>query len=223
MSELEVQNLHSKSITGFAPVIASAELNVLRNFAFGHWRGANRLAKLLKDHEEAHEGEEFGQQFEDGRSFATAAILMAFAAMEAGVYELQLALKTPEPIQKAVENTGLIARLNATLTHHNKPLFEKGSLLGQRVELLRRIRNNLAHAKAEWSNENAKHVSLGEAIKSAKLKLNPFLPGGEPVFPLGIMSAGVAQWAADCAKEFLNDINQRADRKPVVTQENSGV
>lgn len=220
MAKLQIHNLQAQSIVGEAPDIARAELSVLRNFAFGHWRAARKMADLLAEHEKAHAREEFGPQFEDARSFASSAILMAYAAMEAGLDELQLTLGTPAAPQSPFVTGKLIDRLNASLKHHGKPRLVKGGKLGQKVDLLRRIRNALAHPKAEWSGANPKHVKLGDRVKNAKLVLNPFLPGGEPVFPMGIMSAGVARWAADTARDFLNDINNRADLKLVVTDRN---
>ena len=43
---------------------------------------------------------------------------------------------------------------------------------------------------------------------------------GSAALSLGVMSAGVAKWAADCACDFLNDINGKAGLKPIVTPEN---
>lgn len=222
MAEREVHHVVALSFSTESPDIASAHARVLRNFAFGHWRAARRFADLLEAHEAAHAGEEFGAQFEDARTFATGAILTAYAAMEAGLNELQIALGTPAQARDATKNGKLIDRLNATLAHHGRAALTKGGRLGRNVELLRGLRNALVHPRAEWDDETATHQALSRKVKSAKLPLNPFLPGGELVFPLGVMSAGVARWAAETAEQFLNGARASAKLPPVIGPDNRG-
>jgi hypothetical protein len=178
-------------------------------FSLPHVAAAEHFAEQLRAHEAAHATGSFGPSWEYSRWYASAAILLSSSSMEAAVDETQDDLKMPEQLVKPVRLKGLWTRVAAVIEYVGAEPFEEGQKEYDSADLLRSLRNGLAHPKAEWSDALQSHKELTERINKEGLPLSPFLPDPTTAFPLGCMSAGVATWSAATARRFIKEFRKR--------------
>jgi hypothetical protein len=127
--------------------------------------------------------------------------------MDAALYEAHLANNTPRSVMEPLERASFFAGVGAVYglkgleppTNDTEP-WESG-------KLLRAMRNALVHGKAEWASDDGSHAKLSRRITTAKLPMSPFVPIHGPAFPLGCMSAGVAEWAAETAGAVIRQMS----------------
>lgn len=179
-------------------------------------KAAEHFASELRDHEKANEGKVFGPEWERSRWYASAAILLSFSAMEAALDETEDDLSIPDALLRPLQRSPFWDRVGAVLAHIGAEQMDKGCEPSQSADLLRLLRNGLAHPKAEWFDERTTHKTLTDRVNGAHLPLSPFIPDPEKAFPMGCMSAGVAAWAADTARRFIRDFRERCGLKSAV-------
>lgn len=189
--------------------VMEAHARTRAGFSLPHLQAAEHFAEQLRDHETAHAGAEFGPPWERSRWYASAAILLSFSAMEAAVDETEDDLRIPEPLLAAFQRAPFWDRVGAVLAYKGATQFERGREPFQSADLLRLLRNGLAHPKAEWFDERTTHKTLTDRVNGARLPLSPFIPDPEKAFPLGCMSAGIAQWSAETARSFIREFRHR--------------
>jgi hypothetical protein len=131
--------------------------------------------------------------------------LLAFSAMEAALDEIEDDLVIPDGLLKPLQRAPFWDRVGAVYAYAGDAETEMGIEPYQSADLLRALRNGLAHPKAEWSDELDLHQKLTKRIVGARLPLSPFIPDQASAFPLGCMSAGVAAWAASSARAFIRE------------------
>ena len=134
---------------------------------------------------------------------------MGSSAIEAALDETEDDLKIPEPLLIAIQRARFWDRAGAVLAYIGAEQFDKGLDPFRSADLLRALRNGLAHPKAEWFDERTTHKALSTRVISAGLPLSPFIDDPDKAFPFGCMSAGVAQWAAKTAEVFIRDFRTR--------------
>lgn len=192
---------------------ASATFKTRPGFAVPHIRAAEHFAGLLRAHEAAHEGAPFGPPFDVARWYASASILLSFSAVEAGCAEAVDSLDDPK-LLRAIQFGKFWDNIGRILLSRGAVAFQEDEDLYKSTDLLRDLRNGLAHPKAEWGDEDAPdwrrtHERLCERVLGANLPLSPFLQDAATAFPYGCMSAGVAEWAAGTARAFLGELRER--------------
>jgi hypothetical protein len=195
-------------------VTGSATAKTRPGFALPHIRAAEHFAGLLRTHEAAHEGAPFGPPFDMARWYASAAILLSFSAIEAGCDEAEDSLSIPDALHRTLQRAPFWERVAAVLAFRGIEQIDRGAEPFQSTDLLRDLRNGLAHPKAEWGDEDAPdwrrtHKRLCKRVLGAGLPLSPFLQDPTTAFPYGCMSAGVAEWAAGTARAFVGELRQR--------------
>lgn len=190
-------------------VFMEAHARTRAGFSLPNLRAAEHFADQLLNHEEAHNGEVFGPHWDHSQWYASAAILLSFSAMEAALDETEDDLKIPEPLLVPFQRAPFWDRVGAVLAYVEGEQFERGSEPFQSADLLRALRNGVAHPKAEWFDERTTHKTLTDRVNGARLPLSPFMPDPDKAFPLGCMSAGVAAWAAQSARAFIGDFRER--------------
>lgn len=191
----------------------SAALRVRRGFSVPHLCAAEHFAADLQAYERQHSGEAFGDVWERARWYASAAILMAFSSIEAVLDETEDDLGIPEGLLRPIQRAPFWERVAAVYAFIGAPPPTMGSEPYQSADLLRALRNGLAHPKAEWDDAQASHKALTKRLLAARLPLSPFIDDPKTAFPHGCMSAGVAQWAADTARAFTREFCARCGLK----------
>lgn len=192
-----------------AEATMTAEATIRRNFSMNHLRAAEHLAEELRRYEEEHIKAGTGGNFEYCTWYATAAIMLSFAAIEAAVDEAQDDLGVQPELRDALDRAATLDHAQALLAHRSRTTFDRGAEPYQSVELLRALRNALVHPKAEWDNTAERNRTLSKKIIGAHLPLSPFQPDTDLAFPHGCMSAGVATWAASSARKFIREFRAR--------------
>ena len=199
---------------------ANVRFEVTGNAAWGvamslpHVAGANHFANELEAHEMAVGSDPSGETFGKAHWYASAAILLSFAAVESSVDEVEDALGLPKTLSATGKHPPFWQRLDEVIAHaHGKPI-EKGKGLYQRVGLLKDLRDGLAHPKLDWSNALKSYPKLTQRIVDQRLTLSPLRPDPATAFPYGCMSAGVARWAAKNARDFIQDFRVRCGLEP---------
>jgi hypothetical protein len=135
------------------------------------------------------------------------AIVMSAFAMEAGLNEAMMDLKLPPAGVTAIDSArGLLGRAEALAAHQGTTAPSRGTITGQHAALLCKMRDAMAHAKAEWSDEHKTHHALATRIAGQGLPRSPFAAATDPDFPVACMSSGVARWAVASARAYIDGL-----------------
>ncbi|QIK95909.1 hypothetical protein G7076_04995 [Sphingomonas sp. HDW15A] len=194
--------------------MTQAQITVRRNFSFTHLAGARHFVTILEKHETQHKDAGFGSHFDLANWYASACFLMSFSAVESALDEVIDDLDIPDAVTTPVVKKPLFDRCDAVLQHLGKPKLDKGAKLSQELNLLRELRNALAHPKAEWSDDLVLYADLTKKLIQWKVPLSPFVAKPSDAFPLGCMSAGASKWAHDTAIAFINHLRSSLGAKP---------
>jgi hypothetical protein len=137
-----------------------------------------------------------------------AAVLFSALALEAEAYELmtfpdRLKNVDPQQLRFSTEDhrSGILERFDKIHRAVTGEPLKRGEGSVQAAKMLITLRDELAHAKAEWRDDA--HVS--EQLRARwvrRFKLNPYASGNH-FFPDQCMSASCAQWAVSTAELFL--------------------
>jgi hypothetical protein len=145
---------------------------------------------------------------------ASIALVMSCFAVEAALNEAMMDLDIADTDRSKVDkNGGILDKANAIAASCNFKAPERGHGLGQDMKLLSDLRNALAHAKAEWSNDQKTHHCLSLAMKKRGLTQSPFASDGSALFPYAGMSSCVAKWAVKTASDYIEDFYKRVGLK----------
>ena len=201
-------------MTLLVSVTSNATGRVRRNFAGRHLAAVAHFSEELRLHEAKHAGEELGDHFALCGHYGTAAIILSCTAIEAGIDEAKADLKVPDALSIVLDKASMLDHAQALLAHYEAEQFDKGAKPYQSVHLLRALRNGLVHPKAEYDDTKVIGKNLSSRLLAAKLPLSPFWPDPGTAFPHGCMSAGVAQWAYQSAREFMKQLRERLGLDP---------
>lgn len=193
-----------------------------------HLWSARLMAHLCREREDQLVADGAKQVDVQVRSFAVAAIVSSVAMLEARVNELwaDAALTVADGNKRhridglADEAIALIAALHkidsverslktldkfeVALRCARKPEFDKKRYPYQAVDPLIRLRNALVHYKLEnqWIDE----VDYVERRLKHLVPPNPLAaPDARPWFTIQVLCAGVAEWAWQAAKAFVDE------------------
>lgn len=200
--------------TALAEVTVTAVGTVRRTFALRHLMAADYFVRELRRIEADHEGGGLGEPYDRCSHNATAAIILAFASIEATLDEVSEDVGVPDEVHGALEKAPTMEWAQALLALREKPTFDKGAEPYQSVNTLRAVRNALVHPKAEWDDDMDRNAKLSAKIKALGVPLSPFWPDDDLAFPHGCMSAGFAAWAAGAARAFIRELRARLDLPP---------
>jgi hypothetical protein len=187
---------------------------VRRNFSIPHLKAAEHFYEELRRHEEQHAEAGWGPHFDFCSWNGSAAIILSFCAIEAGVDEAEDDLGLPTELANALDRVPTLDHAQALLAHRGIATFDRAVEPFQSAHLLRALRNGLVHPKAEWDNAKDQNEKLSRKILGAQLKLSPFQPDPALAFPHGCMSAAVARWSALSARLFIRELRSRLGLRP---------
>jgi hypothetical protein len=161
--------------------------------------------------------------WDDARSHAIAAVVLATAALEASINELfQQAIDKNknalssltkdqmillEELWGEVENFSILRKYQIALIATEKDPMPKGDEPFQSASSLVVLRNAIIHFKPEWDDELKTHQKIEDRLS------NRFLPSeltaqvkGEMVwFPYKYLGAGCSRWAIETVKKFTRN------------------
>lgn len=157
------------------------------------------------------------------RAYATGAIVLSVAFLEASINELfldavdrnktSLASMTEQQMALLgrlwdyIGNRRLLDKYEIVLKECGGRLFEKKAELLKDVELLIDMRNSLVHYQPEWDGKR-KHRSLEDRAAN-RFQLNPHAAPSLLWFPDRCLGAGCAKWATERAEMFMEDFCRR--------------
>lgn len=184
-------------------------------FAINHLRTARAAALRIREVESNNQGAGNGEHFDRIKLDASTVVVMAIAALEAYVGEVQFDPEknfpsAPPGIARAVMDSiagkaSILDNLKLLCLLVNKPL-DKGSPVVQRVQALIKLRNELVHYKPDWScTPGSKHQKIGREIEAYAIP-TPFHPADEPWLPNRWMSYGSAKWAVESVRDLVTHL-----------------
>ena len=183
-------------------------------FAVQHLMAADRFSRQCGEVQKSNIGKPLGPFYDEQIACVSAAIMLCVASIESNINEYLSEPKTLLPELESslrMELCALISKLSIVdkyqriLSSKGIPIFERGELPLQDVEILISLRNELVHFHPEWHDEQERHRKLGLKLKG-KFELSPFISENTGVFfPQRIVSHGCTKWAVKTSYEFMNE------------------
>jgi hypothetical protein len=161
--------------------------------------------------------------WDECRSYATAAILLAVAALEASINEFYLEAEDHAhvgmgsiPAEKCrvladaweeIDEFSILKKYELAVTLCGKPRLVRSTEPFQSAGALIELRNALVHYKPEWNHALDRHSKLEERLKGRfqDCALALKAKGKMLWFPHQCLGAGCAVWAVDSVRNFAND------------------
>jgi hypothetical protein len=225
MAQEDNDTLNNAPIPGgggmLQPATTQSTAQIRSRFAKVHIESARRYCGLVAAVEQQNHGQGWGSHWTEARDYASAAIIMSFAAVEAAINEALDDLEIEGELHDVIEKASTIDSAQALLIHASASPMDRGTNPLQSLNLLRVIRNGLIHARGEWMAPGSNTAKISQKIVSAGLPLSPFDNRPEYAFERGIMSAGSANWAADTACDFIDELRMRAQLEPLSLMRNN--
>ncbi len=182
---------------------AQLSIRTLMSFRLKYLGIADAAAESLGQFERDHPG--LIRWYDEAFMRCATAIIMSAFAMEAALNEAMMDLKLLPPDVAAIDGArGLLGRAEALAAQQSVTAPSRGAQVAQNAALLCKMRDALAHAKAEWSHEQKTHHALSARIAGQGLPRSPFAAPTDPDFPVACMSAGAAQWAVTSARAYID-------------------
>ena len=202
-------------------VRAQATGRVIANFAWQHLKAATTFRDRVIALEAENIEQPFGAFFEDIRSYGSACIMSAAAALEALINELFI---TPEGALRkqltdfevefwgrgGIEWKRPLEKYQLALSMLGlKPLNERERIFRD-VWALIELRNALVHYKPTWDPDRQRKVDLVEVLNT-RYELSPFPDIGSDFVTMRSMSAGCMRWVIEATGAFLKEFHARAN------------
>jgi len=198
-----------------------ANARVISAFAYQHLRAAALFRDQVVVLETQNLARPLGEFFTDVRSYTSACILSAAAALEAFINELFM---TPEgqlrPMLKnfetdfwglkGIERKQPLAKYQLALTMLSKAKLDSQNNCYRDTWALFEMRNSLIHFKPSWDPDRHRTIDLVDAL-TGKYELSPFVDAGANFITMRSMSAGCTTWVIRTVLEFLHEFQNRAE------------
>jgi hypothetical protein len=214
------------SVTTGQAQSTSAVVKQIYNFSWQHLKAATTFRHQVNALETANQGKPFGAFFEDIRSYCSATILSATAALEAFINERFLAhnellrskLSNFEVEfwgnangngNKGIEQLPILEKYKHALKLLDSAHFSAQSKAYSNALALIELRNALVHYKPTWDPDRKRKIDAIALLKN-KYGLSPFINGNGDFITMQSMSAGCAEWAVKTIFEFLHEFNNLA-------------
>jgi hypothetical protein len=165
------------------------------NLASVHLMGAERFSRRVGEIERQHQGQPFGDFWEEILHNATACVFAAVASLEAYVNETYVdrehllkddARALLESFAKKFEGdfdkTTLLAKFHLIIFAQGGAHMDKGAKPYQDVNALIQLRNALVHYRPEWDTGAGKHQGISFTL-SGRFAPSPFVSGPDGLFP----------------------------------------
>jgi hypothetical protein len=179
---------------------------------------AARFSRSVEAIEDAHQGEEFGEYWEELRDNAVACLFLVCAALESYTNELfsdrekvfsNQKMKVLEKFWKTFERKSPLEKFNLALLLRDKEEISEKSDSYKALAAVITLRNALTHFKPEWSHAYDRHEKLS---KELEIYFSPSLITGDKlIFPKAWAGHSCTCWAVNTAVEFVKSFEVAAD------------
>jgi hypothetical protein len=201
---------------------------VIADFASQHLLAARLFRGHLERLEDEHRT--FGPFFEEVRSYGSAAIMSATAALEALINELFLAHDGRLRAQLAddfelkfwghkakgidgIERMSILDKYQCALAWlDQEPMNEHTSPYRDAWALIE-LRNALVHYKSTWDPERRRNIELRDVL-TGRFQLSPFPDDGADFVSMKCMSAGCGIWATATVVALVREFYLRTNLEP---------
>ncbi len=189
-------------------------------FAYQHLRAA----KTFRDHaarvEAENIGKEFGEFFEDLRTYGSGCVMSAVGALEALINELFIApggglrelfgdFEKEFWSKNGLERKPILVKYQRALEMLGKSPMSEALPSFENASALVDLRNSLVHFKPNWDETRRRYVEL-ESKLSGRYETSPFVDSGSDFGTMKSMSAGCCRWAVSSVAEFVSVFHQNA-------------
>jgi hypothetical protein len=210
-------NSSTKAIT---TLTMKAEATVIANFAWQHMLAAITFRNHVEEIEKKYAGEPFGAFFEDIRTYGSACITSAAAALEALINELfiapteQLRPKIADFEKefwgkKGIERKPALEKYQIALDMLGKPRLNEMSSPYVDAWALIEMRNALIHYKPTWEPYRGQKAKAATWL-SEKYALSAFPDQGADFVTMRSMSGGCMRWVLSSVFAYLREFDARA-------------
>ena len=193
---------------------------VIANFAWQHMKSARLFHSHVSKIEAATSGQSFGPFFEDIRSYASASIMAAAAALEALINEFFIdhegkLRKSFQDFEvefwgaSGVERQSILRKFQTALLRLNEPALDPNDPIFLDADAAIQLRNMLVHYKSTWDPDRKAKADLVNYL-DGRFALSPFPDQGADFISMKCMSSGCTAWAIESVVAFVTKFNQRA-------------
>jgi len=211
-----------------ATMTASAAAKV--NLSGRHLEAANLFVLHCKDLELKHAKDPWPKQcWEQHQSYATAAIVLSSAALEAAINEFfssaedhvirgirmpaisnfsESTIQLLNELWHIVERSNTLEKYQVALTACQRDPLPRGDTTYQNARDLLSLRNSLIHFRPEWDNDLDDHAKLERRL-NGKFPENTLAPHAITWFPSKCLGAGSGEWACRSVKQFSKEFCER--------------
>jgi hypothetical protein len=200
-----------------APDTASIVVRTRMGLGLHHLLAAARFASRVQEVEQANQGRELGNFWDEIFQYSLGVSTSCVACLESYANELYFegAHKAPNVSDTAltiladlVGSKPLLQKFSIALALRiNRPL-DQGQGPVQDIAALIKLRNAIVHFQPEWFDAQAEHAKVSRLL-THRVQASPFLPD-EPLFPRAWASAHFAQWAVRSTVQFLVEYYSQA-------------
>ena len=199
---------------------ATFNCRVMSAFAYQHLRAAKTFRDQAIRVEDQHLDMEFGEFFEDLRTYGSGCVMSATASLEALINELFIApggglRELFNDFEKefwsrgGVEWKPILKKYQKALQMLGRIPMSETSQVFENVNALIKLRDSLVHFKPNW-DETRKHYVELETILSGRYETSPFVDAGSDFSTMKSMSAGCCRWAVSSVAEFVSEFQRSA-------------
>ncbi len=181
------------------------------NLALHHLFAACRFTSSLRQVEEEHRGQPFGEFWEEILHNALAVAALTVASIESLANEMYFegailanslnAAATGE-LSELVDRETILRKYAIALAFRANKGLDLGASPVQNADALIKLRNAVVHFRPEWSDEDNKHKKLSKILQH-KFAPSSFL-SNEGLFPRAWASGEFAGWALRTVVAFVD-------------------
>ena len=181
------------------------------NLALHHFMAACRNASRIRELELKHQGEPFGEFWEEVLHCSLSVVTLSVATMESYANEVladsaalpdSMNSQASEEIAAIVDRKPILDKFRIALALISGETLPKGGDVYRRAKLLIEVRNAVVHFRPEWFDSQAEHKKLSKKL-AGEIAGSPFL-GDEPHFPRAWASSAFADWSLRTTVAYLD-------------------
>jgi hypothetical protein len=205
--------------TGGVVIVGAKAVGMTRvHLSVLHLLSASLFTRNLLTAEEIYVGQPLGEFWTEIQANATAAVMMAVAALEAYANELfvdharvfpKVRIELMAKLWELYEQKPPLEKFDFALFLLEAAPLDRGAAPYQDVAALIKLRNGLTHFKPEWSDEQSDHARISNALEHRAAR-SPFFPGDAPLFPSAWSCYATAKWAVKSVIAFSSEFDRRA-------------
>jgi hypothetical protein len=212
-----VHNIVASALITESPDVMEANATFLVNLSVQHMLGAARFSRSVGEIERKHEGEQFGEFWEEIFHISSACVFASVAALEAYANELFFDRAKVFPgyssplldrLWETFEQKSITEKFEFALLLRNRETMNRGARPHQDAVALIDLRNGLMHFKPEWENEAERHEKTSRQLH-ARFSPSPFL-SDRLLFPRRWATHSCTKWAVESSLAFCNEFGRLA-------------